>query len=67
MSLAVELNRIAATEAVSIDTSLALVAKHRGELELKALREKLDTPEAEPAPSQPLPPEGTGLSIDKTA
>jgi hypothetical protein len=60
MGLEVELNRIASTEAVSLDTSLALVAKRRGELDLKVLQKEMNEPKAVPA-------DGTGVAVDKVA
>ena len=60
MGVEIEINRIAATEAVSLEANLALVAKHRGELDLKVAEKQAEETRSTPA-------EGTGITIDKVA
>jgi hypothetical protein len=60
MGLEVEINRMAAIEAVSLETNLALVAKRRGELSLMVAQKQAEEP-------KPLAQDGAGLNIDKIA
>jgi hypothetical protein len=60
MGLEVEINRMAAIEAVSLETNLALVAKRRGELSLMVAHKQAEEP-------KPVPEDGAGLNIDKIA